>query len=756
MTDYGHELAFGTFLTPQNQDPQGPVRLAQVSEAAGLDLVTFQDHPYQPGFLDTWTLLSWVAARTERITVSGNVLNLPLRPPAVLARAAASLDLLSGGRFALGIGAGGFWDAIESMGGTRLTPAESVTALEEAIEIIRGIWNAGERRILRVDGEHHRVAGAKRGPAPAHDIPIWLGAYKPRMLRLVAREADGWLPSLAYLKDGDLRRGNAIIDEAAEEAGRDPAQVRRLLNISGAVAETREGFLRGPVEQWVEELTALALEDGIGTFILGSDDPRLIQVYGEEIAPAVREAVARERATTGTVPAAARRGAAAIALRRDGIDYDEVPASLAADAVEPGDRAYESVRHNYLRAGSPGLVLRPRTVDQVVEGLAYARSQDVPLGVRSGGHGISGRSTNDGGIVLDLGALNAIQVVDPATRRVRLGAGATWGEVAEALVPYGWAISSGDFGGVGVGGLATTGGVGLLGRAFGLTIDHVVAAEVVTADGRVLHASREENPDLFWGLRGAGGNLGVVTWVEIEAMELGDVVFSQMTLDARDTAGLLERWGAAVEKAPRELTSFLILSPARRGQDAVAQLMTVYAGADTEAAVSELERLAEAGPLLGHQGYVLPYSGVVQPAEKHHTGGGSPAVRSGLVTHLDGDVSRAFERMAQSGLSYFLQIRATGGASHDLAPDATAYPHRHQNFVLTAMGAAQPALDAAWDAEVAPYADGLYLSFDTDTRPERLLDAFGEANLARLRRVKRAYDPDNVFRANFPIQPADD
>ncbi|GIH65225.1 LLM class flavin-dependent oxidoreductase [Microbispora siamensis] len=755
MTDYGHELAFGTFLTPQNHDPQGPVRLAQISEAAGLDLVTFQDHPYQPGFLDTWTLLSWVAARTERITVSGNVLNLPLRPPAVLARAAASLDLLSDGRFALGIGAGGFWDAIESMGGTRLTPAESVTALEEAIEIIRGIWDVRERRILRVDGEHHRVAGAKRGPAPAHDIPIWIGAYKPRMLRLVAREADGWLPSLAYLKDGDLRRGNEIIDEAAEEAGRDPAQVRRLLNIGGAVTEARQGFLQGPVEQWVEELTALALEDGIGTFVLGSDDPRLIQVYGEEIAPAVREAVARERAGTGTVPAAARRGAAALALRRDGIDYDKVPVSLAADAVEPGDRAYESVRHNYLRAGSPGLVLRPRTVGQVVEGLAYARSQDVPLGVRSGGHGISGRSTNDGGIVLDLGALNAVEVVDPATRRVRLGAGATWGEVAEALVPYGWAISSGDFGGVGVGGLATTGGIGLLGRKFGLTIDHVVAAEVVTADGRVLHASREENPDLFWGLRGAGGNLGVVTWVEIEAMELGDVVFSQMTLDARDTAGLLQRWGAAVEKAPRELTSFLILSPPRRGQDAVAQLMTVYAGADTEAAVSELERLAEAGPLLGHQGYVLPYSGVVQPAERHHTGGGNPAVRSGMVTHLDGEVSRAFERMAHTGLSYFLQIRATGGASHDLAPDATAYPHRHQNFVLTAMGAAQSALDTAWDAEVAPYTDGLYLSFDTDTRPERLLDAFGEANLARLRQVKRAYDPDNVFRANFPIQPAD-
>jgi len=754
MTDYGHDLAFGTFLTPQNRDPHVPVRLAQLTEAAGLDLVTFQDHPYQPGFLDTWTLLSWVAAQTERVTVAGNVLNLPLRPPAVLARSAASLDLLSGGRFALGLGAGGFWDPIEAMGVERLTPGESVQALDEAIDIVRGIWDARERRALRVHGDHYRVDGAKRGPEPAHDIPIWLGAYKPRMQRLIARKAHGWLPSFAYLKDGDLRRGNAIIDETASSVGRDPAEIRRLLNLGGAVLPTSQGFLQGPVEQWVDELSALALEDGIGTFILASDDPQLIQVFGQEVAPAVRARVASERTTSGTVPAGARRGARALELRRPGIDYEAIPAALVASAVEPGDRSYEDVRHNYLRSGAPGLVLRPRTTGDVVEALAYARAQDVPLGVRSGGHGISGRSTNDGGIVIDLGALDGVEVVDEAARRVRLGAGATWGKVAETLQPHGWAISSGDYGGVGVGGLATTGGVGLLGRAFGLTIDHVVAAEVVTADGRVLHASRDENPDLFWGLRGAGGNLGVVTWVEVEAMQVGDVVYSQMTLDATDTAGLLERWGAAVGRAPRELTSFLILSPARRGQSPVAQLMTVYASDDTAAAVTELERLADAGPLLEHQAYVMPYSGIVQRVDRHHAGGGDPAVRSGLVDHLDTQVSRAFEKVATSGVPYFLQIRATGGAAHDLAPDATAYPHRHQNFVLTAMGASQERLSSLWDAEMGPHTDGLYLSFDTDPRPERLADAFGP-NLDRLRGVKRAYDPQNVFNANFPVPPAD-
>ena len=755
MTDYGHDLVFGSFITPANAEPHAPVRLAQLSEEAGLDLVTFQDHPYQPGFLDTWTLLSWVAASTSRIHVAGNVLNLPLRPPAVLARAVASLDLLSGGRVALGLGAGGFWDPIVAMGAERKTPGESVDSLSEAIDVIRALWDTSERRAVRVEGQHHRVVGAKRGPAPAHDVPIWLGAYKPRMLRLVAEKADGWLPSEPYLKPGDLARANATIDEAATAAGRDPSEVRRLLNLGQPPASNQE---------WVDRLVTLALEDGIGTFIAMADDPAVISRLGQEVAPAVREAVAAERASRGTVPAAARRGPAAIALRRPGISYDDVPRSLQDRAVEPGDRGYAALQHNYLRSGAPGLILRPRTPDEVAEALAYARAHGaageggIPLGIRSGGHGISGRSTNDGGLVVDLSSFDGIEVLDAASRRVRVGAGATWGAVAEALQPHGWAITSGDYGGVGVGGLATTAGIGLLGRSQGLTIDHVVAADVVTADGRQVRASATENPELFWGLRGAGGNLGVVTSFELEAGELGNVVYSQMALDASDTAGLLERWGATVEAAPRELTSFLILGPPRNGQPPVAQLMTVWASDDTEAAVAQLEALADSGPLLQHQAYLVPYTGVVQrPAPGAiHTGGGDPAVRSTLVAHLSDGVARAFEKVAWSGASHFLQIRATGGAAHDVAPDATAYAHRHQNFLLSAMAGRHELLDPVWDEAMGPHSDGLYLSFDTDTRPERLTDAFPAPTLERLRALKRDWDPDNLFRSNFPIPPAAD
>jgi alkanesulfonate monooxygenase SsuD/methylene tetrahydromethanopterin reductase-like flavin-dependent oxidoreductase (luciferase family) len=299
MTDYGHDLQFGTFATPKAQPPQHAVDLAVVADRAGLDLVTLQDHPYQPAFHDTWTLLSYIASRTERVHLAPNVLNLPLRQPAVLARAAASLDLLSGGRSELGIGTGSFWDAIAAMGGRRLTPGQSVQALEEAIEIIRTLWDSSERRGANIDGDYYRVKGAKRGPAPAHDIGIWIGAYKPRMLNLTGRLGDGWLPSLGYLQGGpaDLAEMNRRIDDGAAEAGRDPAAVRRLLNVGGQFAPSGQGFLTGPPAQWAEELAGLTLDYGITGFILAADDANSIETFAKEVAPATRELVAAERAS---------------------------------------------------------------------------------------------------------------------------------------------------------------------------------------------------------------------------------------------------------------------------------------------------------------------------------------------------------------------------------------------------------------------------------------------------------------------------
>jgi alkanesulfonate monooxygenase SsuD/methylene tetrahydromethanopterin reductase-like flavin-dependent oxidoreductase (luciferase family) len=302
MTDYGHPLRFGSFISPASADAEQTVSLAVLSEQVGLDLVTFQDHPYQPAFLDTWTLLSYVAARTSRVHLAANVTNLPLRPPAVLARSVASLDLLSGGRVELGLGAGAFWDAIEAMGGRRLSPGQARQALAEAISVIRQTWDTSQHGGVRVDGEFYPVKGAKRGPAPAHGVGIWLGAYKPRMLALTGQAADGWLPSLSYLQPGDLGAGNKIIDEEAERAGRPPAAIRRLLNIGGQFSPVSRGPLDGPPDQWAEELAGLALSDGISTFIVAADDPGTLRRFATEVAPAVRELVATDRAATPAAP----------------------------------------------------------------------------------------------------------------------------------------------------------------------------------------------------------------------------------------------------------------------------------------------------------------------------------------------------------------------------------------------------------------------------------------------------------------------
>jgi len=735
MADYGHTLHFGTFLTPSNQRPQDVVKLAQLSEQAGLDLVTFQDHPYQPAFLDTWTLLSWVAAQTERIHLSGNVLNLPLRPPAVLARAAASLDLLSGGRLEMALGAGGFWGPIEAMGGPNRTPGESVEALEEAIDIMRQMWDVSTRRGVNVAGKHYTVRGAKRGPEPAHEIPIWLGAYKPRMLRLTGRKADGWLPSIAYLEDpqADLDRGNRIIDEAATNAGRDPREIRRLLNITPGMT--------------VDDLLPLAVEHGVSTFILASDDPSTIADFGTELAPALREAVERERRAAGTRTVEVVRGPKALAARRDGIDYDAVPAALTATAVEPGDKAYGKVRSTYMRSGSPGLVLRPRDAGEVAEAVTYAREQDVPLAVRSGGHGISGRSTNDGGIVIDVGALNEITVLENG--RVRVGPGARWGHVARALAPHGLALSSGDYGDVGVGGLATAGGLGFLARKHGLTIDAVRAAELVLADGSQVQADE----DLLWAVRGAGGNFGIVTALELEAAPVRDVVYSVMAFDGSDASPLIERWGELVEAAPRELTSFLYGFAQRISP--IVRLVNVFASDDTQAAVEALEPLLQIGPLLDQQAQLAPYAAIVAPADNQHYGGGDPHVSNGNAVHLTASLSGKLADGLTTGVAPWLAIRAVGGAVNDVDPAATAYAHRHQNFNVSsvALGAPEREFTRYWD-ELRPELDGLYISFETDQRPERLHDAFPDATLDRLRELKAVYDPDNVFDQNFPIAPA--
>lgn len=295
MSDYGRKLEFGASVEPLADPPDWAARTAKAADRTGLDLVGIQDHPYQRRFLDTWTLISTLVPVTEHVRFFPDVANLPLRPPTMLAKAAASLDVLSGGRIELGLGAGAFWDAVAAMDGPRRSPSEAVGAVEEAIKVMRLVWS--DERSLWFDGEFYSLSGMRTGPRPVNEIGIWVGAYGPRMLNLIGRLADGWVPSLGYSPPERLPEMQKRIDDTATEAGREPKEIRRAYNVAGRIGPDGDGLLDGPVSKWVEELTRFVLELGMDTFIHwpSDDHVRQIELFANEVVPAVREAVTKER-----------------------------------------------------------------------------------------------------------------------------------------------------------------------------------------------------------------------------------------------------------------------------------------------------------------------------------------------------------------------------------------------------------------------------------------------------------------------------
>lgn len=297
MSDYGRPIQFGISVVPTSADFLQTRNAVSLADALGLDLVGIQDHPYQWRFVDTWALMADLLARTTRIRIFPDVANLPMRVPAIIAKEAASLDVLSGGRFELGIGAGGFWEAIQAMGGPSRTPPEAFAAFEEALRIIRLFWS-GERTI-NFAGRFYSVHGLHPGPAPAHRIGLWIGASKPRMLRLIGRLADGWIaPLLSYAPPEGMPAMQLRIDESAQAEGRAPRDIRRIYNLPGEIADgPTRGLLQGPVAHWVETLTHFALDLGFDTFVFwpSTDPVRQTERFAKEIAPVVRTAVEHAR-----------------------------------------------------------------------------------------------------------------------------------------------------------------------------------------------------------------------------------------------------------------------------------------------------------------------------------------------------------------------------------------------------------------------------------------------------------------------------
>lgn len=286
-------VLFGASVTPMAAAYPQIVQQALAAERGGLDLIGIQDHPYQRRFLDTFALIGDLLARTERIVLFPDVASLPMRGPVMMAKAAASLDAMSGGRFELGIGAGAFWDAVAGTGGPRRSPGASIDALEEAMHLVRAALD-GER-VVRGTGPHYPVPGYPSGPPPAHRVELWVGAYRRRGLDLIGRLGDGWVPSLGYMGPDAFRRAAALLDEAAVRAGRDPRTIRRIYNLSGMITDgaVGEGPLVGPVDLWIETLARWAIELGVDAFIFWPPDfeTASIERFAVEVVPAVRERV---------------------------------------------------------------------------------------------------------------------------------------------------------------------------------------------------------------------------------------------------------------------------------------------------------------------------------------------------------------------------------------------------------------------------------------------------------------------------------
>lgn len=430
----------------------------------------------------------------------------------------------------------------------------------------------------------------------------------------------------------------------------------------------------------------------------------------------------------------------------------DLPRELRERAVLPGDLRYVDLRSTYTKRSSPAIVLLPESDAEVARSLAFARDSDVPLSIRSGGHGLSGRSSNDGGIVIDLSAMRAVEVLDRPARLVRVQAGARWAEVADTLEPHGLAISSGDHGNVGVGGLATAGGAGWLARSYGLTIDRIRAATVVLADGRIVRTNADHEPDLLWAVRGAGDRVGVVTEFEIEADELDLIGIAQIAIEVDRRGDALRRWSEHMATAPRELTTNGML--VANGSGLALQLTAVVATGDRDRIVALIEPVAELGTrTLGLQAQLGRYPTLVSTGHLHPNVGQQPATTTNaLFPTLTADSARAIMDVAAHSTSSLVQLRSLGGAVNDVDPSATAYSHRAQE-VLAIATVFPPAGIRQLDTVMQPlwhHAEGAYRNFESHPTESTLARAFPGDIGRRVESVARTYDPDGLFAPREP------
>jgi len=440
------------------------------------------------------------------------------------------------------------------------------------------------------------------------------------------------------------------------------------------------------------------------------------------------------------------------------MQIDELTSEMPGRVVAPGDDGWDAARHFHSGIGEPDAIVRAASVADVTGAVRWAAGEGVPILVRSGGHSAWG--TVPGGLTVDLTALNDIEVDGTL---VRVGGGATWGNIAEVLADHGLGISSGDTASVGVGGLTLGGGIGWMVRSWGLAADQLVGAQLVTAAGDVIEVTEASHPDLFWALRGGGGNFGVVTRFDFRAHPLDAVVFATLGVTG-DPRPILRALRDTLQVAPRELTvTFMDVPAMDPSAPAGATIAAVWIGDDEAAARSALAPLLELDDVQETDISVTRYPEVLEETPAADPDNPMPGFVGGntLLRELTDDAIERLVAFREANEASVLFLRSLGGAFGDVPQERSAFPARDAAWFAMA-GAfdipglvddeSRPGILTAWDA-IEALGAGIYGNFSMSTDADFADKLYPAATMARLRQVKREWDPANVFSRNHNVRP---
>lgn len=444
---------------------------------------------------------------------------------------------------------------------------------------------------------------------------------------------------------------------------------------------------------------------------------------------------------------------------------------VRGDVIVDEDAEYEQARsvHNGMIDKRPAVVVRVMNAGDVMTVVNYARDNGLELSIRGGGHSGPGFGTNDGGVVIDFSKMKGVRV-DPSAKTVRAEGGATWGDFNAATHAFGLATTGGIISTTGIAGLTLGGGIGYLSRGMGLSLDNLVSADVVTADGRMVVASENENEDLFWAIRGGGGNFGVCTSLEYKLHPVQDVYWGPMFFEVSEAENILKFYRDYIKDAPREMGAFpafqiappLPFIPEDRHGDMFAAIVACWSG-DVAEGERQFKVFHDVAEVKAEMVGAVPYPAINAAFDDLFPTGIRQYWKGNFVKELTDDAIAEHVRHGPKApnASSTMHLYPIDGACHDVAPDATAFGNRDANFSMVIIAAStDPADDASNTKWVRDYSDALaphseaagYVNFMDEDDASRVQANYGE-NYNRLVQIKRKYDPDNLFRVNQNIAP---